>query len=81
MNATTADMIRSRMHLRLDLPPPARCKALREAAGLSQQEVAEAVGVTRQAVGHWETGARRPSGPILGRYVEALRVLEDAAAR
>jgi transcriptional regulator with XRE-family HTH domain len=81
MNATPADVIRSRLKLRHDLPPPERCKELREAAGLSQQDIADAVGVTRQAVGHWETGFRRPGGPALGRYMEALRVLEDAAAR
>ena len=33
-----------------------RIRTLRQAKGLSQQELAEAVGVTKAAVMHWETG-------------------------
>lgn len=35
--------------------------ALRKEKGLSQQELAEAVGVSRQAVSRWETGQSAPS--------------------
>ncbi len=34
---------------------------LREEKGLSQAEVAEELGVTRQAVSGWESGRTRPS--------------------
>lgn len=49
------------------------------AAGLSQGELAEAIGVTRQAVSHWESGTRTPQGEMLDRYVSAIRTLRDAA--
>ena len=37
-----------------------RIKARRAAAGLSQEKVAEAVGVSRQAVAKWESGQSAP---------------------
>lgn len=36
-------------------------KATREAAGMTQEQLAEKVGVTRQAIGQYETGVNRPS--------------------
>ncbi len=44
--------------------------AARAAAGLSQQDVAEAVGKTKALVQHWEAGRRQP-------YPETTRVLAD----
>ena len=44
--------------------------AARAAAGLTQQEVAEAVGKTKALVQHWEAGRRQP-------YPETTRVLAD----
>jgi transcriptional regulator with XRE-family HTH domain len=79
MTATVAEQIRSRLRVRLELPEPAQCRTLREKAGLSQQEIANAVGVTRAAVGHWENGTRMPRGVLLDRYVDAIRALRDAA--
>ena len=38
-----------------------RILALRRAAGLSQEALAEQVGVSRQAIGKWESGASDPS--------------------
>jgi DNA-binding transcriptional regulator YiaG len=60
---------------RRELPPPETCRALRLAAGVSLAEVAEAVGVTKQAVLFWELGQRRPTGPRLARYVTVLDAL------
>ena len=36
-------------------------KAAREAAGMTQEQLAGKVGVTRQAIGQYETGINRPS--------------------
>jgi DNA-binding XRE family transcriptional regulator len=35
-------------------------KTLREAQSLSQQQLADAIGVTRQTITAWETGVQRP---------------------
>ena len=56
-------------------------RALRLAAGLTLEEIAGAVGVTRQAVAAWETGERRPRGENARRYGEALRGLRATADR
>ncbi|MGV9707450.1 helix-turn-helix transcriptional regulator [Streptomyces sp. NPDC003483] len=63
----------------MDLPSPDERRDLREAAGLSQQELADAVGVSRPTVGHWEAGIRTPRGAVLDRAVEAYRVLREVA--
>ncbi|MFF6939986.1 helix-turn-helix domain-containing protein [Streptomyces lavendulae] len=76
---STAEKIRSRMQVRRDLPNPEQRRALRESAGLSQQELANAIGVTHQAVSHWEAGIRTPRGAVLDRYVDALRALREAS--
>lgn len=36
-------------------------RRLREERGLSQQELATAIGVTQGAVSHWENGLRKPA--------------------
>lgn len=50
-----------------------RIKALREERGISQEALAEALGVSRQAVAKWESGASRPS---TGNLLALCRVLE-----
>lgn len=40
---------------------PFNLKETREAAGMTQEQLAEKVGVTRQAIGQYETGINRPS--------------------
>ncbi|MEW2400298.1 helix-turn-helix domain-containing protein [Streptomyces sp. NPDC046862] len=61
-----------------DLPPPAERKRLREAAGLSQAQVAKATGTRREAVGNWESGRTEPRPPQRAAYA---RLLEGLAAR
>ncbi|MDX3400057.1 helix-turn-helix transcriptional regulator [Streptomyces griseoincarnatus] len=79
MLATPAERIRSRLGILEGLPDPDERRRLREEAGLSQQDIADAVGSTRAAVGHWETGFRSPRGRLLTAYVDVLRVLREAA--
>ncbi|WP_262371345.1 telomere-associated protein Tap [Streptomyces sp. WAC01526] len=61
-----------------DLPPPAERKRLREAAGLSQAQIATALGARREAVGNWEAGRTEPRPPKRAAYA---RLLEGLAAR
>ncbi|MDJ0385013.1 helix-turn-helix domain-containing protein [Streptomyces sp. G-G2] len=67
------------------LPPPHVRQQLRLAAGLTQLEVAEAVGVKRLAVARWELGEtfpRRPHRAIYKHFLKRLaeRYPEAAAA-
>lgn len=54
---------------------PAERARLRKAAGLSLEQVAKAVGVSRQTIANWESGPM-PSSPSRGTY---LRLLEGLA--
>ncbi|MFC8538881.1 telomere-associated protein Tap [Streptomyces sp. NPDC057249] len=60
------------------LPPPAERKRLREAAGLSQDQVAKALKSRRESVGNWESGRSEPRPPKRAAYA---RLLEGLAAR
>lgn len=60
-----------------DLPPPILRRAIRQAAGLTQQDLADPCEVDRATVSRWESGARRPRGPDLVRYSELLRSLRE----
>ena len=51
-----------------------RIRAARQAAGLSQEKLAERLGLTRQAVTKWETGQSAPSTENLLRLAEVLGV-------
>lgn len=75
---TVTEAITRRLKLRSDLPEPAERRSLREAVGLSQQEIADIVGVTRNTISGYELGVRAPQGAHLDRYVEALRALREA---
>ncbi|PNG23531.1 telomere-associated protein Tap [Streptomyces cahuitamycinicus] len=61
-----------------DLPVPAERKRLREAAGLSQAQIAKVLDARREAVGNWETGRTEPRPPKRAAYA---RLLEGLAAR
>lgn len=61
-----------------ELPPPSERRRLREAAGLSQAQIAEALDARREAVGNWETGKTEPRPPKRAAYA---RLLEGLAAR
>jgi transcriptional regulator with XRE-family HTH domain len=53
---------------------------LRTAAGLTLAEIADEVGVSRQAVGYWEAGSRFPRGVHLKKYLKVLRQFQEGIA-
>ncbi|MFF4393787.1 telomere-associated protein Tap [Streptomyces sp. NPDC001552] len=60
------------------LPPPAERARLREAAGVSQVKLAQALKSTTQTVKNWENGRSQPRPPRLQAY---LRLLDGWAAK
>ncbi|MFD5447761.1 helix-turn-helix domain-containing protein [Streptomyces sp. NPDC003470] len=64
------------------LPPPETRRRLREAATLTQAQLAERVGVTRETVEAWESGRGIPRGRTRAAYAKLLDTLSgEAAAR
>lgn len=53
-----------------DQPSPIR--AVRIAAGMTQQQLADALGVAQQSVTRWETGEREPRISTLRRIAAVL---------
>jgi len=75
MGATTAldvDDLITRAKARRSLPEPAIRKLIRERAGLSQSEIAAALGVQPSAVSRWEAGLRCPRGKAGIEYMELI---------
>ncbi|MBE3586531.1 MAG: helix-turn-helix transcriptional regulator [Thermoanaerobacter sp.] len=54
-----------------------RIKELREQLGLTQEELAEKVGISRSALANYESGLREPKGDILVRFANALNTTTD----
>ncbi|KIF05088.1 hypothetical protein PL81_15050, partial [Streptomyces sp. RSD-27] len=54
------------------LPAPDERKRLREAAGLSQDQIAKALSVRRETVTSWETGRTAPRPPKRAAYARLL---------
>ncbi len=71
------ESLRRKRRARLGLPAPAARRALREEAGLSQQDLADALGVKRETISRWERDERHPRGRYLLAYVELLRELRE----
>jgi DNA-binding transcriptional regulator YiaG len=76
--AATLESLSQRLEARRQLPTPDVRRTLRRVAGASQADVAEVVGVTRQAVQLWEAGTRTPRGANLDAYLEVLRAFRRA---
>lgn len=53
-------------------------KKYREQAGMTQLELAEAIGVTQSAVAMWESGLRKPDIFSLMRISKELKCTTDA---
>jgi predicted transcriptional regulator len=81
MEEAHADHLIRRVRDQRRLPGPAACQQIREQSGLSQDDIARAVGVTRAAVARWEAGERQPRPANLRRYVELLEKLAAEAVR
>ncbi|WP_307783448.1 helix-turn-helix transcriptional regulator, partial [Streptomyces sp. MBT53] len=63
------------------LPPPKERRRLREAASLTQAQLATRVGVSRETVRAWETGRTSPRGRKREAYAKLLNDLaEDVPA-
>ncbi|WP_220377959.1 helix-turn-helix domain-containing protein, partial [Streptomyces inhibens] len=60
------------------LPEPAERKRLREAGGLSQDQIAKALSVRRETITSWESGRTEPRPPKRAAYI---RLLEGLAER
>jgi transcriptional regulator with XRE-family HTH domain len=67
-----------------ELPRPAAARRLRRASGLSQSDVARALGAHPSTISNWEHGRRAPTGELLNRYravLERLRAEVDRDAK
>jgi len=51
-----------------------RLKTLREKAGLTHEDVAEALGVTANAIYRWESGLNFPSIPLFPQIAELYKL-------
>jgi DNA-binding XRE family transcriptional regulator len=60
-----------------DLPEPAERKRLREAHGLTQDDVAKKFRVSRATVIAWEAGRKEPRTPHRRAYAHLLRGLAE----
>lgn len=56
-------------------------KLARDRAGLTQEDIAESLGVSRQAVSMWETGKKSPSSRNLKKLADLLNVSVDSLLR
>jgi DNA-binding XRE family transcriptional regulator len=51
---------------------------LRKTFGITQQKLADAIGVSRQTINEWEGGHKEPSGTNRVNYAAALAELAEA---
>jgi transcriptional regulator with XRE-family HTH domain len=64
---------------RPELPGPRMLRAIRQSAGLTQEQVAEAVGCSASMIAKFEQGRTvRPERDIAHRYAEALHEMASA---
>ncbi|QWA26362.1 helix-turn-helix domain-containing protein [Streptomyces sp. JCM17656] len=59
------------------LPPPEERRRLREAGALTQAQVAERMGVSRETVRAWESGRTTPRGRRRDAYAQLLWSIAD----
>jgi DNA-binding transcriptional regulator YiaG len=64
--------------LNAPLPLPAERKAIRERYGVTQQAIADVIGVSRLSVSGWERGTSEPTGANATKYARLLREMKEA---
>jgi DNA-binding transcriptional regulator YiaG len=79
MSNATIERLSEQARVRKALPPPAARRAIRLAAGATLGDVGEVIGVSKQAVHHWESGIAQPRGENLVAYVQVLDLLRGIA--
>jgi transcriptional regulator with XRE-family HTH domain len=65
------------VRLSVSLPDPAARMAIRRAARVSRERIAEELGVQPLAVARWERGTRNPRGELRLRYAKLLSLLDE----
>ena len=82
MAGTTLDEALDQARARKALPAPRVRRLLREASGLTQADLAAAVGVDPASISRWESGIRHPRRAAHTRYAAVLeRLAEEVNAR
>jgi DNA-binding transcriptional regulator YiaG len=74
-------VILDKRRLRRRLPDPPMRRLVRERAGITQEDLAQVLGVDRATVSRWETGEREPRPSQLEGYLRALDRLTREATR
>jgi DNA-binding transcriptional regulator YiaG len=74
-------VILDKRRLRRRLPDPPMRRLVRERAGITQEDLAQVLGVDRATVSRWETGEREPRPSQLEGYLQALDRLTREATR
>jgi HTH-type transcriptional regulator/antitoxin MqsA len=72
MTPSLPEELTAKIRARRDLPSPSSRRQIRQAAGLTQMDIARAIGVCRPVVARWESGERRPNAEHAQRYLELL---------
>lgn len=74
----TRERILERIRMRRTLPSPEKRREIREAAGLTLQDLADAIGVTPATIHYWEQGTRNPRPEHITAYTAALDAMATA---
>lgn len=79
MGAAATKRLLAETQIRQRLPEPERRRRVRERLGVSQGEVARALGVAPSTISRYESGERTPRRQLLASYVELLDALTNEA--